>query len=127
MFKNEGLTVISLFANVWGWAAVFLAVYLLVRGKMPLLLTCEAVSYAKLSTLAKTFDVLTSRQWGVGVTMTTVAQFSSMEVFFPPTMLLMALAAQVLFRIDLGERIERRVVARKASMAAVLVLSGMFV
>lgn len=56
MFKTEGLSVISLFANVWGWATIFLAAYLIVRRKVPLLLTREAATYAKLSTLAKSFD-----------------------------------------------------------------------
>lgn len=127
MFKTEGLTVISLFANVWGWAAVFLGAYLIVRRKAPLLATRQAATYAKLSTLAKSFDVMTSLLWGIGVTMTTVAQFSSMEVFFPPVMLALALLAQLAFKIDLGEHVERAAIARKASMAAVLVVSGMFV
>lgn len=59
--------------------------------------------------------------------MTTVAQFSAMEVFFPPVMLAMALLAQITFGINIGEHVERRVIARKVSMAAVLVVSGMFV
>jgi len=127
MFKNEGLSVISLFANVWGWAAVFLAAHLIVRRKVPLLLTRQAATYTKLSTLAKSFDVAISLLWGIGVTMTTVAQFSSMEVFFPPVMLAMALLAQTCFGINIGEHVERQVIARKVSMAAVLVVSGMFV
>lgn len=127
MFKTEGLSVISLFANIWGWAALFLGAYLVVRRKTPLLATREAAAYAKLSSLAKCFDVTTSLLWGIGVTMTTVAQFSSMEVFFPPVMLALALFAQLAFKIDLGEHVERSAIARKASMAAMLVISGMFV
>lgn len=127
MFKHEGLNVISLFANVWGWAAVFLGAWLAMRRKLSLLLTKQAITYAKLSTLAKSFDVLTSVAWGIGVTMTTVAQFSAMEVFFPPIMLLLALVAQLTFRVDLGEHIEQRAIVRKVSMAAVLAVSGAFI
>lgn len=127
MFKHEGLDIISLFASVWAWAAVFLVTWLAVRRKLPLLLARGAISYAKRSALAKSFDVLTSLAWSIGITMTTAAQFSAMEVFFPPTMLVLALVAQVAFRIDLGEHVERRTIARKVSMAAVLVASGMLV
>ena len=127
MFKHEGLNVISLFTNVWGWAAAFLVAWLAVRRKLPLLLTKEVISYAKLSTLAKSFDVMTSIAWGVGITMTTTAQFSAMAVFFPPTMLILALVAQMAFHVDLGERIERQTIARKVSMVALLTISGVFV
>jgi hypothetical protein len=50
-----------------------------------------------------------------------------MEVFYPPIMLLLALVAQIAFRVDLGAHVERRAIVRKASMAAVLAISGAFV
>jgi hypothetical protein len=127
MFKHEGLNVISLFANVWGWAAIFLGIGIIARRKWRLLLTRQALTYTKISAVAKTFDVLTSAAWGIGITLTTVAQFSAMEAFFPPIMLILALVVQMALKVDIGERFERRVIGRKALMATLLVVSGAFV
>lgn len=57
LHKTEAVTGISFFANVWGGAAVFLLVHLVVRRKAPLLLTEKAWAYARLSVMAKSFDV----------------------------------------------------------------------
>jgi hypothetical protein len=127
MQKTEGLNAISVFANTWMWAAIFLFALLILQRKIPLLLTRQAVNYAKSSSMAKLFEAVTSVMWSAGIALTTVAQFSSMEVFFPPIMLAFALMAQAIFGVNLGESIERKTIARKVLMVAILVVSGIFV
>lgn len=125
--KTEGLSGISFFANAQGWTAIFLAIYLVFRRKLPLLFTRNAFSFARRSALAKSFDVGSSMMAGMALVIATVSQFSSMEIYMPLVMLIMALVAQIVFRVDLGENVERGAIARKASMALVLIISGMFV
>lgn len=127
LHKTEGLSAISFYANVWGWAGIFLAINVLARGKWSLLLSPDALAYAKLSTVAKSFDSLTSVFAGMALTMTTVAQFSSMEVFYPPMMLCFACIAQQVMGIDLGEQFDKHTMGRKVSMAGILLISGIYV
>lgn len=125
--KTEGLSGISFFANAQGWTALFLAIHLTLRHKLPLLLTRDAFVFVKRSALAKSFDVGSSTMVGMALVIATVSQFSSMEIFMPLIMLVIALVAQVVFRVDLGENVERGAIVRKTSMAMVLIISGMFV
>ena len=58
---------------------------------------------------------------------TTVTQFSSIQVFLPLMMLVMVLLAQRVGRLDLGECVDNRTIGRKACMAVWLAGCGVFV
>jgi hypothetical protein len=124
---TQGLDVITVLANIWGWVAVFLGVVLLVSGRLPRLFTRTAWTYARWSVVGKSFDVMTSYLWSLGVALTTVAQFAAMDVFFPPIMLFLVVVVQKGLRINLGETLTQPAMLRKMAAATVLVISSLFV
>jgi drug/metabolite transporter (DMT)-like permease len=125
--RTTGISGISFFASVWAWACAFLLLNLVLRKKWRMLTDKQARQYAALSVVGKSFDVGSSYFSGLALTATTVAQFSAMQVFYPPMMLMLAMTVQHLIRIDLGEQITRTTFARKAGMAVLLVISGKLV
>lgn len=127
MVRHEAVAVITLVVNIWGWSLPFILGWLVVQKKHQLLLSLDARRYARLVVVAKAFDAGTSTLWGIGVTLTTVAQFTAMDVFFPPIMLSLALLAQKVFRVDLGEQLERSTLIRKTSTVLLIVVCGVYV
>jgi drug/metabolite transporter (DMT)-like permease len=124
---TEGLDVIVVLANIWVWVSLFLLAFLVVTGRVRHLVTRAAWTYARWSVLGKSFDVMASYLWSVGVALTTLAQFAAMEAFFPPILLLLVWLVQGVFRVDLGETLTRAALLRKSAAAGLLVVSSLFV
>lgn len=124
---TEGLDIITVLSNIWGWVAVYLALAVVVSGRWRRLFTRSAWTYARWSVLGKSFDVMNSFLWSMGVALTSVAQFTAMDVFFPPIMLALVFVAQKGLRMNLGETLTSSALLRKAGAAVVLVISSLFV
>jgi hypothetical protein len=124
--RAEGIHILTILANMWGWVIALLALYLVASGKWRSLFTREAVRYARWSLLGKSLDTWTSVFWSLGLPLTTVAEYASMEVFFPPVMLLLVLFAQGVLGVDLGENVRGSAMARKAAAALLLVVSARY-
>jgi len=124
---TENISGISVLASIWVWAALFLGCAVIAKGKLPLIFDNRTVTYVKYSATAKTFDATSSILTGVALTQTTVSQFSALDVFFPPMMLMLAIAAQKWLKIDLGESIDKKTVSKKGLATVVLIISGLMV
>lgn len=124
LHTTEGLSGVSFLTNTWGWATVFLGIAVVVKRKTSHLMYKSAFTYAKFSALAKTFDVGSAMLTGLALTMTSVSQFSSMNAFFPPMILALSLFVQVVFRVELGEAIEKKTMIRKFASTALIMGSA---
>lgn len=124
---QTGVPIVSLFANIWGWAAAVLGVVVVARGKAALVPTRATWTYLRWSVLGKGCDVSSSLCWSMGITATTVAQFAAMEVWFPPILLLLTTGAQRFLGMELGEVVHRRALWRKGAAALLLVGSSLVV
>jgi hypothetical protein len=125
--NTTNMDIISVFANIWGWVVIYLGLTLMVTGRWRKLFTQEALTYSKWSVAGKSLDVMNSLLWSFGIAMTTVTQFASMDVFFPPLMLILVLIFQGLLKVDLGEPLHKHTIFRKSCAAIVLVFCSLFV
>lgn len=109
--KVEGVPGPVFFANTWIWAALFSGLYLL--WKRPAVESASVWRYLKMSLFSKTFDAISSIAAGIGLTLTTVALYSSFQVFTPVIGFATALFTQYVLKKEMGEALTRGILARK--------------